>query len=48
MKLFTIDFLENGRWFTYDVDGESVFDAACNLLRGGNIGFKISKITEKE
>ena len=47
MKLFIIDFIDNtGGWYTYDVDGCSLLDAACNLMRG-NPDFKITAIKFK-
>lgn len=45
--LYCIDFLcDRGGWYTYDIDGSSVFDAACELLSGGKTGFSISKIQQ--
>lgn len=47
MHLYTIDFIDvTGGWYTYDVDGASVFDAACNLL-SAHTGASIAKIAQK-
>lgn len=47
MNLYTIDFIDAaGGWYTYDIDGTSVFDAACNLMRMCSDA-KISKIIQK-
>lgn len=32
MKLFTIDFISGGGWYTYDVTATDAFDAACELF----------------
>jgi len=32
MNLYLIDFLAEGRWFTYSIRANSIFDAACELM----------------
>jgi hypothetical protein len=47
MNLYLIDFLAEGRWFTYSIRTTSLFDAACELMTCEK-GAVISAIEEVE